>query len=158
MEGTHEIYRQGTSFKKVIENATAFIKAGGQAVWQFIPYAHNEHQILQCIKLSKALKFKQFHLAKFHRPTYTAKHYTTGEEYKLEPPVQTINLVRIMKEYKNVEILNCMHYSYPSIYLDARGKLSVCCYQCKKSFDSIDELFYNSQDLTDKICLMSCGS
>lgn len=155
---THEIYRQGTNFTKIIDNATSFIAAGGQAIWQFIPYLHNEHQIIDCIKLSKQLHFKKFHLAKLHRSSYDARHYVTGKEYKLEPPKKTFPLLRIQKDYKQVKMENCMHYSYPSIYLSASGKLSVCCYQSKNNVDSIDELFYTIQELTDNICLKSCGS
>jgi hypothetical protein len=59
LEGTHEIYRQGTNWKKIIDNATAFIQAGGTAIWQFIPWAHNEAQIMDCLRLSQELGFKQ---------------------------------------------------------------------------------------------------
>jgi len=60
LEDTHEIYRRGTSWHKVIENATAYIKSGGPAYWQFIPFEHNQHQIGDCIKLSKQLGFAGF--------------------------------------------------------------------------------------------------
>jgi len=60
LEDTHEIYRRGTSWHKVIENATAYIQSGGPAYWQFIPFEHNQHQLRDCIKLSKQLGFSGF--------------------------------------------------------------------------------------------------
>jgi len=55
----HELYRRNTSYEKIIENAKAFIQAGGIARWQFIVFRHNEHQINQAKKLSKELGFKK---------------------------------------------------------------------------------------------------
>jgi hypothetical protein len=40
-----------------MDNAKSFINAGGQAVWKFILFRHNEHQLLDVIKLSKDLGF-----------------------------------------------------------------------------------------------------
>ena len=44
LEDVHELHRQGTSFVKIIDNATAFIQAGGVAEWQFLLFTHNKHQ------------------------------------------------------------------------------------------------------------------
>tara|TARA_R110002074_G_scaffold2882_1_gene15902 strand:+ start:3481 stop:4527 length:1047 start_codon:yes stop_codon:yes gene_type:complete len=57
---THSIYRQNTDWHKVIENATAFIEAGGYAIWQFISFEHNKHQLEECKILSKKLGFSEF--------------------------------------------------------------------------------------------------
>jgi len=55
----HEFYRRNTSYKKIIENAEAFIQAGGNAQWQFIVFRHNEHQINEARKLSEEMGFSQ---------------------------------------------------------------------------------------------------
>ena len=55
----HELYRRNTSYKKIIENAKAFIQAGGSARWQFIVFRHNEHQINEARKLSEEMGFKK---------------------------------------------------------------------------------------------------
>jgi len=158
LSGVHEIYRQGTSFDKIIENATAFIDNGGYAVWQFIPYGHNEYQTKDCHRLSQKLGFKEFKLSKLHRKNTIAKHFRTGEEFKLEAPKQFQNIIRIVKDYQTVDIKNCMHFSYPSVYLSAHGKLSTCCYQHKNDVDNINDLLYTTQDISNSICLRSCGS
>ena len=60
LEDTHHFYRTNTRFHRVIENATAFIEAGGTAEWSFIRFGHNQHQEDDCRKLAKELGFKKF--------------------------------------------------------------------------------------------------
>ena len=159
----HEIYRQATSYEKVIENAQAFIGAGGTATWQFIPYKHNEHQILDCIRLSQQYKFSKFKAVKSHRDVKEAKHWKTGKPFLLE--VSNIHQTVFFKPKQGIlEKENCMHLEQPGIYLAANGKVSPCCYFSEyKSFDSINEMLYNldignSLDNPDKLCLTQCGS
>jgi MoaA/NifB/PqqE/SkfB family radical SAM enzyme len=45
LEDTYAFYRRGASFDKVVENARAFIDAGGRAQWDFLVFRHNEHQL-----------------------------------------------------------------------------------------------------------------
>lgn len=60
LEDTHSIYRQNTSWNKIIKNAKAFIDAGGKASWQFLMFPWNKHQIDDAEKLSIELGFKKF--------------------------------------------------------------------------------------------------
>ena len=57
LEDTNHLYRIGTDYNKIMENASAFISAGGNAVWKCIIFKHNEHQINEIIKISKLLGF-----------------------------------------------------------------------------------------------------
>ena len=159
LKGVHEIYRQGTDFDKIIENAKSFIKAGGTATWQFIPYQHNEHQATDCFKLSQKMKFKKFKLVKLYRHQVIAKNYKTGVEYNLLPPEFLKKLTNIDTVKTEVSVNNCMHLSIPSSYLSASGHLSRCCYMAKyEKFISHDELLNSvTNDLTDPICINNCG-
>lgn len=159
LAGVHEIYRQGTNFEKIIKNAQAFIAAGGHATWQFIPYKHNEHQVLECLKLSQQMNFKKFYLAKLYRNQVLAKHYKTGQEFDLLPTDSMRSLINIDRVKVAVEDKNCMHLSMPSIYVSAAGKISKCCYFASfEKFLSVEELLKSvNADLTDKICIRSCG-
>ena len=62
MEDTHSLHRIGTTFSRVIQNAKTFIDAGGRATWKMIVFDHNKHQVSQCSKLAKDMKFFDFEL------------------------------------------------------------------------------------------------
>jgi organic radical activating enzyme len=160
LDDVHEIYRQGTSYTKIINNARVFINNGGHATWQFIPYRHNEHQLKDCIRLSQKLKFKQFKLVKLFRNKILVRHYQTGDSFELVPPKEFQHIIRMPKVNTQVLESNCMHLTQPSIYISASGKLSHCCFKhlSENLFDTVDELLYNSANLQDKICLDSCGT
>lgn len=159
IDDVHSIYRQGTSYEKIIENAKAFIDAGGTATWQFIPYSHNEHQIRDCLKISQAMGFKKFKLTKVHRNNKIVRHYKTGAEFNLNPPTEIIHMMRMPQTHTNVKPIDCMHISQPGIYISASGELSYCCYREKETkFDTLDELFYNAVDFSNMTCLKECGS
>ena len=57
---THEFYRQFTNYEKILENAQAFIDAGGNAVWQFLIFPWNTHQVDEASKISEQMKFNGF--------------------------------------------------------------------------------------------------
>ena len=60
LEDTNHLYRISTNFKKIIENAKAFIGAGGYAKWHMLVFEHNEHQIEEAKQMSIDLGFKMF--------------------------------------------------------------------------------------------------
>ena len=67
LEDTNHLYRQNTVWDKIIENAQAFIDAGGRARWDFIVFAHNEHQVEDAELLSKRMRFEKFQYKKSAR-------------------------------------------------------------------------------------------
>lgn len=73
LEDTHAVYRIGTSYNKVINNAKAFIQGGGRAEWQFIVFEHNAHQIDQAKQLANELGFHRFFVLYQDRFDYTAE-------------------------------------------------------------------------------------
>jgi molybdenum cofactor biosynthesis enzyme MoaA len=159
LDGVHEIYRQGTSYQHIISNASAFIQSGGLATWQFIPYAHNEHQLKDCIKTSQQLGFKKFKLVKLYRNKKQAFNYRTGEEFELLPPKEFQHIIRMPKINTVVESKNCMHQHLNSIYLAANGSLSTCCYFSEiEKFDTVTSLLSHQPDYTHNQCLTNCGT
>ena len=97
---THSYYRQGTNYDRVIENAQAFINAGGSAYWQFIPFAHNESQIEECIKLSQKMKFKKFEFVPHLKilslfiQTHCLRYVETIEGHTIASPKDLARIVR----------------------------------------------------------------
>ncbi len=67
LEDTNHLYRQNTIWTKIMENAQAFIDAGGRARWDFIVFAHNEHQVEEAEALSKRMGFEKFQYKKSAR-------------------------------------------------------------------------------------------
>lgn len=60
LEDTNHLYRTGVQWERLMANAEAFIDEGGQAVWSFIGFRHNEHQINRAKELSEEMKFRNF--------------------------------------------------------------------------------------------------
>lgn len=58
LEDTNHLYRRNVKFEKAINNAQAFINAGGKAQWNYIVFKHNEHQINQAKTLSTLVGFE----------------------------------------------------------------------------------------------------
>ena len=54
-----------------MENAEAFISAGGRARWDFIVFKHNQHQVEEAEKLANKMGFKQFRIRKTARFNYS---------------------------------------------------------------------------------------
>ena len=51
------MYRRGSVYNRVIKNAQAFIEGGGNAVWQFIIFAFNEHMLDEVKRKAKDMGF-----------------------------------------------------------------------------------------------------
>jgi MoaA/NifB/PqqE/SkfB family radical SAM enzyme len=67
LEDTNHLYRQGTVWSKIMANAEAFIQAGGRARWDYIVFAHNEHQVEEARALAKKMGFEKFNIKKSNR-------------------------------------------------------------------------------------------
>ena len=183
---TNHIYRQGTSWDKIMENATAFIQAGGDALWQFIPFKHNKHEILDAFGISQRMGFSQFRLFENDRPKRGGKHYRTGEPLNIrpwyrdgkEPPEHlftdqlsawgnTYNergekFVNTGTTNTHVKDANCQHLRERSVYLDAKNNLYPCCFlwwaNCSYENTHINIKQEFEQKNYRKFCLSFCGS
>jgi len=163
---THAIYRQNTNFNKIIANASAFIQEGGYAEWQFLPFAHNEHQIKDALKLSKKIGFKNFFLRKNVRYRKTPRHHKTGLPVDIKPWSYESKFGRYKGAPADLENMNvndyiekkdCMHLNLPSVYLTFEGQLVTCCYIKNLLIDGVDiqQEIDNKQYRTE--CLTYCG-
>jgi MoaA/NifB/PqqE/SkfB family radical SAM enzyme len=76
---TNHLYRQNTNFDKIMQNAQAFIDAGGRARWDYIVFAHNEHQVEEAEKLANNMKFEKFQIKKSAR--FVSNDGTTKDQH-----------------------------------------------------------------------------
>lgn len=67
LEDTNHLYRRNTNWNTIMKSVKAFIKAGGNAEWDFIVFRHNEHQVEEARLLSRSLGFSKFAVKKSYR-------------------------------------------------------------------------------------------
>ncbi len=135
LEDTYHLYRKGLDYNKTLSNARAFIEAGGHAVWKFLTFGHNQHQIAQARELSKQLGFASFkwspaHVDRFQgQPSWLVKDET--HSYEIYPATDlsvgdTANLDQPIK-IKQVRERICPNLSRGEIYINYQGMVIPCC-------------------------------
>ena len=130
LEDTHHIYRINTSFSKIIENATAFISAGGDAIWQFICFKHNEHQINDAKQMSEVLGFSKFFILNNDRfvdeKTFLTKK---GNELAKSQFDNSLTYNDFRNEIKkNFKEIVCKSKTQGWLLIDWDGDVFPCCY------------------------------
>lgn len=138
LEDTHHLYRIGTDFNKIVENARAFISEGGRAEWVFLSFGHNDHQIDEAKSLARDLGFEKFNhkaTSRFlEKPWFDVLDKDGNVSYKIEPPKEhkmTFIDPQIIKSYKkSVELatINCKVLNEKSVYIDAFKNIWPCCW------------------------------
>jgi len=176
---TNHIYRQGTNFTKIIDNAKSFINAGGNAVWKFLTFEHNQHQIEEAKQLATEMGFINFYT---EMPYITeARDWKTNQSYELVLPIQNCSIEVIQtqninsNDFSNVNKNNwvnpsdCRHlkawdeYGTYSLFISADGIIHPCCFwedERKESYsiESLDLDKEFSQGIYRKTCLEVCGT
>ena len=140
---THELYRRNTSYEKIIENAKSFINSGGNALWQFIVFKHNEHQIEEAKSLANRMGFKKISFMYSDR-------FDIGNTWKVvEKDKQSYNLEKATKQitlrektntpigekwWKNLfksrkqTTIKCIWSEKKKIYIHSDGTIFPCCH------------------------------
>jgi MoaA/NifB/PqqE/SkfB family radical SAM enzyme len=114
LEDTNHIYRRNSNWHKIIENAQAFIDAGGSAQWDMLVFDHNQHQIDQAQQLAQQMGFTWFRTKYTDRPI-TAKIQWLSKVSDYQP---TVNDCKI----------HCHYEQTKQAYLNANGEWLPCCY------------------------------
>lgn len=145
LEDTNTDYRVGVNWNKLMQNAEAFIAAGGSAHWDMLVYRHNEHQVDRCEQLAKDMGFKWFRAKVSKRPLVG----------RLESPVNW------HRSNINSTTISCHALREQSIYIDARGRVSPCCWLGNRQQDFVKD-FKSVQDswtsaTPNPVCADTCG-
>jgi MoaA/NifB/PqqE/SkfB family radical SAM enzyme len=133
LDDTNHLYRQNTVFSKIMANAAAFIKAGGRARWDYIVFAHNEHQVEAAEQLSKDMGFEKFQYKKSARFFSNASGVTKemhqaanrkGLTTLLQPPTNPKYRNSALGELGKIASLDVKEIKFlPSKVLDLEEKL-----------------------------------
>ena len=156
-EKTNHIYREDVSWRKVMENAKAYINAGGSAHWDMLVFKHNASEIDECRKLAKNLGFNWFR---------------SKETIRWDIFPEGINqLFPVDDSWKDQEPVDISCESDYSKYYDAQGNKWPCCHMAEayllagnediKKFSNTQLLDnYNERLLNDPydICKKACGT
>ena len=167
LEDTSALYRIDTDYNKVIENAKSYIGAGGYALWQYIIFEHNQHQVEQAQQIATNFgfkKFKSFPSVRFRLPevevqasAYQRKINKNKSALKLKtsdqpPQVQITHRKKttqqLMQEQDND--ISCRTFKKNEIFVDEIGRVWPCCFWHAESVANPDfKEFY--KELTDKV-------
>jgi MoaA/NifB/PqqE/SkfB family radical SAM enzyme len=132
LEDTNHLYRQGSSWSKIMENAQAFIAAGGHAMWQFLVFPWNKHQIDLARQKSKDMGFRLFQL-RHDRSLITKIGLEKVQQRKL------INKVSISEpgdfhdftrslDVRLAEPVLCNTQKYSQYFIGHDGRIWPCCF------------------------------
>ncbi len=148
---TNHLYRQGVNWDIAWRNATAFIEAGGRAHWDFLIFAHNEHQVEEAEAIAKETGFFKF------IPKKTGRFYSTmrktgkeehqamnrkGEEQQLLQKPKEVkfqnkaikDIIKLEEKHGSLEQyfdnvkIKCKVAAEKSMYLSAEGLILPCCW------------------------------
>jgi len=139
LENTNATYRRNVNWTKLMSNTRAFIEAGGSAHWDMLVYRHNQHEVDACEQHARDLGFSWFR----------AKVSKRGFTESLQFPVgwQQITV--------DASIIECRALKEQSVYIDAQGNLSPCCWLGSRQQDFITDV--DTIPLQNIICSNTCG-
>jgi hypothetical protein len=114
MATTNDMYRQGVMWHRIMQNASAFITAGGRAHWDMLVFRHNQHQVDLCREHAVKLGFVRFR-------TKVSSRFQERPVKFLAPP----------KDFVPVTAdgpVDCHAVREQSIYMAATGEILPCCF------------------------------
>tara|TARA_B100001094_G_scaffold47222_1_gene42438 strand:+ start:1475 stop:2578 length:1104 start_codon:yes stop_codon:yes gene_type:complete len=147
LEDTNHLYRRMTKWDKIIENAQAFIDAGGKAHWKMIKFEHNKHQIDQARDLAKKMKFATFTVSpnnggrelepndslktfqvpsKFKDTEYNSSHSITHDwQTQKKNMLEKFNAKKVNCEWSNLK---------NAVFFATNGDIFPCCYTYQRVY------------------------
>jgi len=148
LDDTNHIYRVNVNWNKVMENAQAFISAGGRAHWEMLIFQHNQHQVGQAETLAKELGFTWFRAK-------VSRRFNRYPVNFLQPPIGWQDPV------VDSTIIDCQAIKDQSVYISAQGKIYPCCWLGNsesftlENFDSVQSSWESSTP--NQVCKSTCG-
>lgn len=157
LEDTNHLYRKGTNFPTIVRSVKAYRESGGEAVWDYIVFKHNEHQINEAREMAKGWGFKSFNLKKTGRFFSNSKMASKDKQevftrqgqldYYIEMPVDEryhntalakeqalIEKYGSLESYLDSTPIKCKVASEKSLYISAMGRAFPCCWTANQLY------------------------
>lgn len=146
LEDTNHLYRVNTRYDKIINNAQAYLETGAAAEWHFILFRHNEHQVEDALRRSRALGFRSFKLIdtiRFGGSGQFSYQLPDGTFRKLEPSsLEARDIAAVVgsrdrsktekpvspEADQRVNGILCKSARENRPYINADGTVSACCW------------------------------
>ena len=147
LQDTNERYRIGCAWDKIMNNARAFIEAGGRAHWDMLVFDYNQHQIDQCRTLASDMGFKFFRTKASSRGVYQWWH-----KYFPHTPDNLEHDYTPHTDPDTIDI-KCFATEENSVYITCTGLVLPCCMLGSRIY--LDQISENFPELLqpDKISL-----
>lgn len=129
LKDTNHLYRRNVKWDRLIQNIESFITNGGQAIWEFLIFKHNEHQIGEAKRMSEEMGFSTIRFKKpfgFENTNTTYSSMRVLDEngdldYYLYPPTDPRFRNTVFEEEK--EDVNRYHSGNDCFPLEAYKKV-----------------------------------
>lgn len=148
LKDTNHIYRRHAKWDLLIKNVKVFIESGGYAIWDFIVFKHNQHQLDDARQQSIELGFKEFNIKKTSR-FFQRNHVLADKlavyskqnkfEYFIEAPTienyinKGYTAIKFfakknlsIKDFAHNTKINCNSQRISEIYIGAEGFVFNC--------------------------------
>lgn len=150
LKDTNHLYRVGSNYNKIIENATAFINAGGAAEWHFIEFGHNQHQAVEAHNIAKQMGFTKFVIKNTARFAELNTTFVENKKKKIiydkvdNPRVQDkadiVKKYKTMKNYTKSTDIFCKSRFQQTLFVDMNMDLWPCCWFGSPPYASPDSV------------------
>ena len=157
LEDTNHLYRQGVNWQYVEQAFTSFIKAGGRAIWDFLIFDYNEHQIDIARQYAKEQGFEEFREKKSARfitsssselkDSHQGVNKTGNKTTLLAKPTNAklqnkelskhdtiIAKYGSMDAFYDVSTIECKVQKSGSLYVSAEGLVLPCCWTAGRMY------------------------
>ena len=157
LSDTNHLYRQNVVWANVERNMKAFIDAGGRARWDYIIFAHNEHQVEEAEALANEWGCERFQKKKSGRfivasgetqkDSHQAQNRKGEKTTEIKKPTseenQNLALLKqkeieksygSMRDYYDKCSINCKAIEKKEIFVTAEGLLMPCCWTAGRMY------------------------
>jgi hypothetical protein len=128
-----------------MHNIEAYIAAGGAAHWDMLVYQHNQHQVEECEQLARDLGFRWFRAKVSKRPL--VGHLRAPQGWH---PIE-----------QSQGPIQCHALDEQSVYIDAQGRVSPCCWLGSRQQDFIEDFEAIQQSWATEpnaVCKQTCST